>query len=499
MYKDDFLENQEPKTNSHWLKNSLSTNLGLIIAMGASYALAPIYPIFLWIAPFFSITLILNNRRIYNLLTTALLSFVGSFFQIFYIYYGTCFPIQRVILPLLIDALFLTIFLWLTSITLTRVKSWITIFVLPTLITTYLHIILLINHGDVTVVSTLPEQIHFLPIIQIVSITGPLGLSFLMIFVPAGFAIGWYFRKTDRPLAIRALIATLLLFGAIWSFGFLRLRTQNPSPTIRVGLAANSPLNLKAFLQTRNTNNIDATNSFIKTVENLAQRGARYILQPENALCISPENDVTVLKMLANAALTNQVYIFAPIAFINRTKERNSLLVFNPEGKLILSYDKMHLVAGFEDHMQPGTKTETFQIPTGLIGATICHDIDFLQTINDHSKLGTGIIFVPAADFGDKGNNVCIKGDGAWHAQLAILQAVSGGFSLARVAFSGFISATDPVGNILEWKEVQAGKEIFSIIDIPVGSGKTVYTQTGNWFAWLNCMDTIIILISLLL
>jgi len=107
--------------------------------------------------------------------------------------------------------------------------------------------------------------------------------------------------------------------------------------------------------------------------------------------------------------------------------------------------------------------------------------MDFYQPLRDYSKRGVGLLLVPAEDYG-------IRSDGKWHAQVAILQSISGGFSLARAAFFGMLSLSDSHGRILAWAETKINEETYLIGKLPFGPGRTFYAQAGNWFGCLNLL-----------
>jgi len=458
---------------------SLSTKVAVAILGALLYFLTVFSPFFLWIAPLPLLLLAIQDRKVTSYLLIFFAYLIGNFSGGYYTYFGTIFPIYASLLPTAIESLFFTLILWITATCLHRFQSWYSAFVFPTLWVSFLFLqIQFISKGDITDLPIF-SQVEFLPILQIVSITGPLGLSFLTALFPSCLLTFWHFRK------IQALIP-LLLFVPVLLFGFFQLQPTS-LPHLKVGLAAKNPPDLKSFLATRDRDPIGRAHEFADAVHKLAGKGAKYILQPEKTLWVTPENQTEIFQILADAAQSNQVYVFAPMGLVNRPLQTNSISVFAPNGNLIAQYSKMHPVEGFEDRFTAGKDLLTLPLAQGLIGFEICHDMDFFQPIRAYSEKGVGILFVPAEDF-------AVQADGKWHSQVAILQSVAAGVSLARAAYFGYLSGSDAQGRILAWEPTSSGNEVLAVFDIPFGQGRSFYARTGNWFGWLNCLIALLFL-----
>lgn len=330
-------------------------------------------------------------------------------------------------------------------------------------------------------ISWLPifSQIEFLPIVQIVSITGVLGLGFLISLVPSAMATGLYYWKSSRREAIKLLLSTITIFFVVFTFGMVRLQMDSAAPKLEVGLLAKDPHDIESYLANRDKDPISQAKEVAREISNVAREGAKYVLLPENTLWVAPEAQDAIFSVMSDSARENQAYVFFPCSLVHRTSERNALFVFGPDGKLLAAYNKMHLVSPFEDSCVSGDELAIIAIPQGLAGLAICRDMDFVQPTKEYSERGVGVMFVPARDLG-------AHADGIWHAQVAILQSISGGFSLVRSAGSGYLSVTDSKGRIISWREVLPDQEVYSIVRVPIGSGCTFYSRTGDWFPLIN-------------
>ncbi len=158
----------------------------------------------------------------------------------------------------------------------------------------------------------------------------------------------------------------------------------------------------------------------------------------------------------------------------------NQAVVFGPDGRIALRYDKVHLVPGLEASYVPGTAIGV--VPDAVVpaGVAICKDMDFTATGRAYARAGIGLLLVPAWDFGAD----------AWlHSRMAVLRGVEGGYALARSASDGLLTVSDPRGRIVAERASASGPEVLLAAAVPVGGGGTFYSRAGDWFAWL-CMAT---------
>lgn len=152
-----------------------------------------------------------------------------------------------------------------------------------------------------------------------------------------------------------------------------------------------------------------------------AQQGAELVLLPEY-FCIlghkdtdklaiqEPEGKGPIQAFLARMALQYQVWIVGgtlPLSCGLPGRVRNSSLVFNPLGKQIARYDKIHLFAfdnGKENYdesrvLEAGQTPVAFDLPsrdghTWRVGLSICYDLRFAQL---YRALQADLLLVPSA------------------------------------------------------------------------------------------------------
>jgi apolipoprotein N-acyltransferase len=126
--------------------------------------------------------------------------------------------------------------------------------------------------------------------------------------------------------------------------------------------------------------------------------------------------------------------------------------------------------------------------PSGTWGLQICKDLDFPALSREYAADGANLLLVPAWDF---------KVDGWLHARMAMLRAVENGFALARAGRNGLLTLSDNRGRVMA--EAATVSEHFVAVTgkLNVTRERTLYSRTGDWFAWL-CLVVLLALFGLL-
>jgi apolipoprotein N-acyltransferase len=314
-------------------------------------------------------------------------------------------------------------------------------------------------------------QLNFLPVLQIASVTGMYGITFLVTLVPAALAAAANLRGR-RAEAWRVLALGLLPLVAVVIFGFVRLRANAPGETLTVGLASNDGVGegLSGVNQPARVAAI-----YAKAAANLAGRGARAVVLPEKIMRVTPADEPAIDAIFAKAAQENRIYLVVGYDSLGPPR-RNLAVTFAPDGAILFRYQKWHLVPGFESAFAPGDSLDSVTIAGADTGVAICRDMDYFNPSRAAARAGARILLVPAWDF---------DVDAWWHSRMALMRAVENGFALARSARAGMLTAADAAGRIIA--ETRSGRDSMSEIIgvVPLGPGETTYSRYGNWFGWL--------------
>lgn len=231
-----------------------------------------------------------------------------------------------------------------------------------------------------------------------------------------------------------------------------------------------------ACIQTNTQNDLQENISKIATqVAKAANMGADFVTMPENAFFMGKNADELVLNsffenehpaILKMQELAEKLKIWILIGSVavkiaHSEKLANRSIVIDTAGKIVTTYDKIHLydvqVEGGETHRESsrfigGDKAAICKTPWCDVGLTICYDLRFPHLYRKLAKSGAKIITVPSAF-------TQFTGQAHWHALLRaraienacfiVSPAQTGIHPSARQTF-GHSLIIDPWGNVLQ-------------------------------------------------
>ena len=125
-----------------------------------------------------------------------------------------------------------------------------------------------------------------------------------------------------------------------------------------------------------------------------------------------------------------------------------------------------------------------FDSPYGRISTAICFDMDFLSLINQTSNMNIDIMLVPGNDW---------KDISTYHTYAASFRAVEQGFNLVRSVSQGFSASFNYKGQTLSSQDFFNTDDVILYSDVPTKGQKTIYSQLGDYFAWLCIIFFVII------
>jgi apolipoprotein N-acyltransferase len=326
-------------------------------------------------------------------------------------------------------------------------------------------------------------QMDFLPLIQIASITGLWGISFILFLFVATVAA--LFSGADKPGQRRALaIAVGFILCAVLVFGKWRLQSNSSAKSVAVTLIARDvPMSLYLGSEKQA---IDLLREYADEIRRVTPAGTEAVVLPEKIGRFN-ENGLPEVDALFSSVATN-THAAVVLGLVRRTpsKSFNSSRFYSADGNSKANYDKYHLIPGVEPE-QPGDKRIVLDQPSGRWGLQICKDMDFPELSREYAGDGANLMLVPAWDF-----NV----DRWLHSRMAVLRAVENGFALARSARNGLLTLSDDRGRVLAEIATVPGRFVSISGTLNVAREKTFYARTGDWFAWL-CVAAFVMLLAL--
>jgi apolipoprotein N-acyltransferase len=448
-----------------WLPLALSA-----VLFFASYGLGEIWPL-AWIAPVPVWIYCWRIRR--NTWIAGAAFFLGSLNLASY--YNEVLPLPVTVLALVLPSL---LFWELTQLSLRCIHrlGWTAgVFAFP-LFWTAIEWIRAQTSEHGTAGSIAYSQVEFIPILQVVSITGVLGLTFLLLLIPSALAAYWISRKTE------VLAVPLLLLASTGAFGVARQRIAQAAPAVAVGVAA-TDATIRFNRTASEAEAIPVLEGYAKRIDALATRGAKFVLLPEKFVGVAPAYQDRAYRILSDAASRNQITLIAGLTLSGLPKLRNVAVVFGPRGEVKGTYDKQHMVPGWEADFQPGSR----QLIIDNFGVAICKDFDFPAVTAAYAEQGVAMMFAPAWDF-DR--------DDRLHSQMAVTRGVEHGFTLVRAAQVGLLTISDPFGRVLQEASTRGVPEVSILGDAPLGRIETIYARYGDWFGVACCLGSLLMAIG---
>lgn len=380
---------------------------------------------------------------------------------------ATIFP--AIIFTILLSLIFAMIMLG-TRLAVTKINSWIVLFAFPSFFT-FFEFLLIGLSPDGTAASIAYSQSDFLPLIQIASATGILGITFIICLIPSAVALIIYYHNKKKPTQ-KLIIVPLLLLLIVFVYGFLRLNQETNKTSIDAGLVVLDEEYHHITNQPEAGKEKETAELYAQKISSLAQQGAKIVVLPERAINISKETEAEIIGLLSNTAKQNSVFIVTGYTNFRNGQEHNSSLVIDSQGQVVVDYNKVHLVTGLESQFTPGKEPGLFSFDNHKAGTAICKDMDFPYYINRYGNSNISVIFIPAWDF---------VTDDWLHSRMAVMRGIENGFSELRSARQGRLTISDAYGRITYETSSANGNAASLIGKIPINEPGTFYLRYGNW------------------
>jgi apolipoprotein N-acyltransferase len=327
-------------------------------------------------------------------------------------------------------------------------------------------------HG--TVGSLAYTQLEFSPFLQLASITGPWGMTFVLVVFPATVATAWHLRGTPRR-ARRIVGAGAGAVVAVLGFGAVRFTTALSAPAVTVGLVASDPPTSPEQAR-QGAPTAALLGGYARSAAALAAQGAQVIVLPEKiGTAADPELRDVDTQFQAIADRTGAMIVLG-LVHVASSGEFNEARIYAP-GAAVQSYHKHHMIPAFESNFEPGRSLALVPRPLGTLGVEICKDLDFAPLSRSYGQAGVDLLLVPAWDFGI---------DAYWHGHIAVMRGVESGFSIVRAAKRGYLTVSDDRGRILAETTSDSAPFATMLAHVHATHHATVYLALGDWFAWLS-------------
>ena len=380
-------------------------------------------------------------------------------------------------------ALVFTIAVLLYRTLLRRGAAWYALLVFPAawVVFEYLLNVAWVNGTGFNLAYT---QLAFLPFLQLASITGPWGMSFLLLLFPAAMAISLHLRRHQPGTAVAIGSTAFATILAVLIFGTARLAMPQQSQTMRVGLVASDTYGMAAA----GAPAMQVFKAYAAHITALAARGAQVVVLPEKSAVVNHATQPAADAFFGSLSSQTGAAIAVGVTYEAADKtEYNQARLYRPF-KPVLTYAKHHLLPPFESEFTPGNTLTTFAVSGANLGVEICKDMDFTPLSRKYGKHEAGLMLVPAIDF---------DVDRTFHGHMAIMRGVESGFTVARSARRGYLTMSDDRGRIIGQVRSDSAPFATVLVKAPVAHDWTLFLAWGDWFAWLAMAMLVSVLLKL--
>ena len=371
-----------------------------------------------------------------------------------------------------------------------------------------------------TATQTNPAYTQYgnLPLLQLLSVTGLWGITFVMSWLAS--IVNWAWERGFTWSRIRGgaalyagLLALVLLFGgarlALFPAQASTVRVAGISPSAAMFAAREqhisqlptqtlqalflgrlTPTEHQAFAQVFTQTSTPINDELFAQSEAQARAGAKIIVWSEGAAGVVQEDETALLARASSFTRTTGTYLDMGVSELlvhpiqtqsllmpSRTMLDESILI-DPSGSIVWRYEKTHPVFLGDVSVVPGNG----QVPTvltsyGRLSTVICWDADFPSTPRLAGQAGADILLVPGND---------PPADDPYHTQVTTFRAIENGYSLVRQASNSLAISVDYEGHVLSASDYfRTGQQVM-VASVPTQGVRTIYATIGDLFAWLS-------------
>ncbi len=339
-------------------------------------------------------------------------------------------------------------------------------------------------HG--TAGSLAYSQLRFLAFLQLASVTGPWGMSFVLLLFPAAIAIALYLRQSAPKQAMQVAGVGAGVVALVLAFGLLRLAAPTQKQMVKVGLiTSDEKPNLMVADPGADTERL--FRDYAREAGTLASEGARAIVMPEKLGVTLQGKAAGTDAILQSVASQTGATIVTGVVHVDAPAKYNEARIYTP-GSDVQRYDKEHMLPPFESNLTIGTTRILLPHLQQKWGVAICKDMDFTSPSRLYGKDDAGLMLVPGWDF---------VVDASWHGHIALMRGVEDGFSIARAAKNGFLTVSDDRGRIIGEVSSSSARFATLLVSVPAEHEWTVYQWLGDWFACVAIALLIVVAVQM--
>ena len=331
-------------------------------------------------------------------------------------------------------------------------------------------------------------QYDYLILMQLASITGIWGASFLITWFASNVNFVWEQQFAWRKIQ-KITIFYSLIFSIVFLYGYIRLATSE-EPTDKVCIVAMT--NPKDFFSrfygpdwtdrdSAYKNMQNDLNYLFETTRSSAHAGARIVFWQEYAVSVMEENEQEFVDRAKRLAKEEQIYLVMAVGLfpLNYPEQswKNKLIWIDPSGKVIDEYLKLKPAPPLEPIVPGEGGIPILDTDYCKIASVICADQDYPSLVHQAGAGKADILLVPAQDW---------QAVDPLHSHMGIFRAVENGVSLVKGTGGGLSVSVDPYGRVLNSYDYYKSSKNQMVSCLSSKGVVTIYSRIGDVFAWLS-------------
>ncbi len=459
----------------HW--SYLWLAIGFIFLI-FSNGIFKIIPVATWLAPAFLLRFLRTQSKLKGFLLFLPVYFIAWMIMAYGLYLGM--PAWVSIITGLVYGIVFSLPYLVDRFISLKIKGFLSTFVFPLAVVT-IEFIMSIPPAN-SWFSLAYTQYNNLPLMQLASITGIWGISFLIAWFASVVNWAWEqefsLQEIKKGVSLYLIIIVLvLLFGG----AYLTLLPAD-SETVRVAAITRSfDMDVEAkkcnkdvpCLKTLFNRSLD---EFLEDSKQAANVGAKIIVWQENGLAVYQEDEASFIDEGREFAVQEKVYLLMGIYMLSedRSVDENKAFLITPSGQ-VSEYLKNYVTPG-DNHIVGDGKVLIADSDYGRLGIIICQDTHVIPLVRQTGKANVDIMLIPNHNW---------ESITPYIARMPIFRATENGFNMVRADYHGLSNAVDYHGNVLAQMSDFTTEDRIMIADLPTKGIKTIYSYIGDSFAWL--------------
>lgn len=310
--------------------------------------LHPWWPL-MWLAPL-PLLLVADRATVWETALVALSAWFTGYLNLWnYLHDVLHLPSATVVTEVTMVALAFTIAVLVFRALARRGDSWSALIAFPSVWVSFEYIFNRATSAG-TLISLAYTQLKFLPLLQVAAVTGPWGMTFLVLLFSAAIALFVRTYRSRPRHALRLVGASFAVIAAALIFGVIRLAIPVIGPQVKVGMVVHDARRVRAGQET--THLIGA---YADQTASLAARGVQVVIFPEKiGTIVEPASRAVDSRMQAVANHMNATLI-AGVVDDTPHGSYNEARIYSPGGP-VREYHKEHLLIPFESRFTPGRR-----------------------------------------------------------------------------------------------------------------------------------------------